>query len=264
MNPVKPEISVIISTYDDRDLIPKKLAEISGQTYFDRAEFLFIEPDSPGKERELIAPFCEAHANCRLIALDERINLYQAWNLGWSEARAPLICISNMDDAMHPSLLEHVLLAFNKENCDVASVLIAKQFIDQEIDSWDIGRLMRLDTSLRCGPFFVWKKELAVDFGKFDERFEIGADKDFWARVTHKNLKIHLIPKVLYLYTKHSTQLSKLDESRKKKEFERNLSREKSYPYVWPVWLRRKIRICRILSRVPYWGRRYFCEVPTN
>ena len=69
------EISVLISTYDDRALVEKKLLELQAQTAFDRAEFIFIEPASPGKEREVLGLFCEQHTNCRLIALDERVGL---------------------------------------------------------------------------------------------------------------------------------------------------------------------------------------------
>ena len=78
------EISVLISTYNDRDLVDKKLREIEAQTAFSRSEFIFVEPASPGNERELLEPFCEQYQNCRLITLEERIGLYRAWNLGWA------------------------------------------------------------------------------------------------------------------------------------------------------------------------------------
>ena len=69
-----PQISVIISTYNDRDLVKKKLLEIQGQTAFNRTEFIFIEPASPGREREILEPFCEQHVNCRLITAEERLS----------------------------------------------------------------------------------------------------------------------------------------------------------------------------------------------
>ena len=52
-----PQISVLISTYNNRRFVAKKLAEIQRQTIFDRSEFIFIETGSPECERELIAPF---------------------------------------------------------------------------------------------------------------------------------------------------------------------------------------------------------------
>ena len=80
------ELSVLISTYDDRALIDKKLREIELQRAFSRVEFIFVEPASPGRERELLEPFCASHPNCRLITFEERLGLYRAWNMGWEAA----------------------------------------------------------------------------------------------------------------------------------------------------------------------------------
>lgn len=251
------EISVIISTYDDRDLIPKKLAEIKAQTFFEHAEFLFIEPDSPGKERELLEPFCRENPNCRLLALDERINLYQAWNLGWSEAQAPLVCITNMDDSMHPRLMEAVISGMSKEGWDIATVLIAKQPFDETSDDWSPSRIHRLELSTRPGPFFVWRKELIERLGAFDDSLQIVGDKDFWARAQDRKLRIGLLPFVGYLNTFHSNQLSKSADASRIKRIEREICSQKTYPHVWPEMLSHQIRRIRVLRRLPFWGRRY-------
>jgi len=246
------EISVLISTYNDRDLVDKKLREIEAQTAFSRSEFIFVEPASPGNERELLEPFCEQYQNCRLITLEERIGLYRAWNLGWAAASAPLVCISNMDDAMHPELLERVLLDAQCRDWDVATVLIAKQPQSQGLDSWDCQRLSKLSWSTRPGAFFTWRKELESSLGMFNEDLEIVGDKEFWARVGHLKLKIELIPEVLYLYTKHPAQLSKRAEFKAKKKAEKQRCLKLGYRYDWPVSLRHRMRWIRWKSCVPF------------
>ena len=246
------EISVLISTYNDRDLVDKKLREIEAQTAFSRSEFIFVEPASPGNERELLEPFCEQYQNCRLITLEERIGLYHAWNLGWAAASAPLVCISNMDDAMHPELLERVLLDAQCRDWDVATVLIAKQPQSLGLDSWDCQRLSKLSWSTRPGAFFTWRKELESSLGMFNEDLEIVGDKDFWARVGHLKLKIELIPEVLYLYTKHPAQLSKRAEFKAKKKAEKQRCLKLGYRYDWPVSLRHRMRWIRLKSCVPF------------
>ena len=249
------EISVLISTYNDRKLVDKKLREVEAQTAFSRAEFIFVEAASPGNERELLEPFCEQYENCRLITLEKRISLYRAWNIGWIEASAPLACISNMDDMMHPKLLEFVLDSGSIDSWDVATVLIAKQSANYDSNLWDYHRLNRLDLSKRPGPFFAWKLDLASDFGYFDTRFEIGGDKDFWSRVSHCKLRIKLIPKILYLYTKHPSQLSKKPEFRQKKLDDRQVGNEKEYPHAWPVSHIYKMRLYCCLRRIPFLRR---------
>lgn len=247
-----PELSVLISTYNDRDFVGKKLLEIRAQTAFERTEFIFIESASPGQERELLEPFCEQYDNCRLIALDERVGLYRAWNLGWQAASAPLVCISNMDDAMHPELLERLLLDAQRRHWDVATVLIAKQGQGAGLDSWDCKRLSKLTWSTRPGAFFAWRNDLREELGMFNEDLEIVGDKEFWARVGHLKLKVGLIPEVLYLYTKHSNQLSKRTEFRARKLAEKQRCLKLDYRYDWPVSLRRRIRWIRLRSHLPF------------
>ena len=250
-----PELSVLISTYDDRALVEKKLREIQQQTTFLRTEFIFIESASPGKEREVLQPFCEQHANCRLIVVEERVGLYQAWNIGWEAAAAPLVCISNMDDTMYPLLLERVIEGMTQNTWDVATVLIAKQGIDDAMNSWDCARLRRLPLSTRPGAFFVWRKDLKDSLGMFNEALTIVGDKDFWARVGHLKLRIGLIPEILYLYTKHPAQLSKRAEFKERKRAERALCFDKGYPHVWPAKLHRKVRWIRCLRKFLFCSR---------
>ena len=250
------EISVIISTFNDRALVEKKLAEIEAQVAFSRAEFIFIEPASPGRERELLEPFCARHVNCRLITFEQRLNLYRAWNVGWEAASAPLVCISNMDDTMHPSLLERVLQEMPKKGCDLLSVLIAKQGVGADLNSFDVRRLKQLDISLRPGPFFVWKRNLLSEFGPFDDRFEVSGDKDFWARAHHCKLKIGLLEEVLYLYTKHPDQLSKSPAFLALRQADSELIGGKEYAHCWSPLLQQRIGRIRKMRRLPLLGER--------
>lgn len=251
------KISVIISTYDDRAFVEKKLAEVRDQTIFDQCEFIFIESASPGKERELLEPFCVANQNCCLIKLEERVTLYKSWNIGWSEARAPLVCISNMDDTMHPRLLEFVALNMNSKKWDVATVLTAKQKLSEGTNTWHRDRIAKLDLSTRPGVFFAWRRELSSQIGMFDESLSIVGDKDFWSKVLSANLRVGLIRKVLYLYTKHDGQLSKRTEFLEARDLENRICEKKQYRYQWPSSIRRGVRIMRLFRKLPILNKFY-------
>ena len=255
-----PELSVLISTYNDRNFVEKKLQEIRAQTAFERTEFIFIEPNSPGGERELLAPFCERYTNCRLITLNEQVTLCQAWNVGWESALAPIVCISNMDDAMHPQLLEQVIEGMARNAWDVATVLIVKQAVDGNRDSWEHQRLRRLELSTRPGPFFAWRTELKDSIGMFDESLVLVGDKDFWSRVAAQGLNVGVLSKILYLYTKHPAQLSKRGEFRQLKKSDRTSCEAKSYPHLWPANYTRKVRWVRWFRKLPFFSRRFFAE----
>jgi glycosyltransferase involved in cell wall biosynthesis len=229
-------ISVILSTYNDRCLVDKKLDEIRQQTLFNESEFIFVETGSPGRERELLEPFCNMHRNCRLITRDERKTLYEAWNIGWDAATAPLLCYSNMDDCMHPALLEQVVKAMNRHHWDACSVLIAKQALSMEPrqDMWSLRHLSSLELSHRPGPFTAWRKTLAEKVGKFDPEFYAAGDKDFWSRLLASKLRFGIVRKVLYIYSKSDQQLSKSDAGKQQRNHDKALAAAKPYPYRWP------------------------------
>lgn len=251
-----PRISVLISSYNNARFVAKKLAEIKAQTWFDCAEFLFIETASPEKERELFEPFCREHSNCRTLTTDERKTLYQAWNIGWREAHAPIVCYSNMDDAMHPRLLEEVATGMEREHWDVATVLIAKQAMDEHWNDW--SRAAALPLSTRAGAFAAWRRELSGRVGWFDERFAAAGDKEFWHRLTSADLRIGLVPKILYLYTRNPESLSLAARKGEGWQREKELLAETNPE--WPAKLRRRIRLIRFIRA--FNPRRFIAELP--
>ncbi len=247
-----PSISVLISTYRNARFVAKKLAELRAQTWFEHAEFIFIETASPERERELLAPFCAAHPNCRLLTTEDRRTLYEAWNLGWQAARAPLVCYSNMDDAMHPRLLEAVVRAMARHQWDACSVLIAGQMAtDARLDDWSPRRLRRLRINSRPGAFTAWRKSLAEKVGMFDAGFVAAGDLDFWSRLVANKLRVGLVPKILYLYTKSPEQLSKTNHAGRAPDRERLAA--KPYPITWPPGNRRRVYALRVVARIFPW-----------
>lgn len=248
-----PKITVLISTFSDLAYVDKKISEVEQQSAFNQAEFIFLETASPEKERELLAPFCAKHANCHLITTDERLNLYEAWNLGWESAKAPLICISNMDDTMHPRLLEFVIAGMEANDWDISTVLVAEQKLtNPKCNSWDIARLKKLKLQNRPGAFFAWKHDLIDRIGAFDSKFTIAGDKDFWARALHKKLSMGYLPHVLYFYSKHSQQLSKTPDFLKLKNQERSYASQKPYPHIWPKAITSGVKRIQLLAKLPF------------
>ena len=228
-----PKISCIISTYADAQYVEKKISEIRAQSIFDQAEFIFVETASPERERDLLAPYIEAFPNIRLVTSDERQTLYQAWNMGWGAAQSDLVCYSNMDDAMHPALLESVVCKMKEhDDWDLCSVLIASQRKESpgEWDSFDGDRLKKLKLGRRPGPFSAWRKSLGEKVGRFDGRYRIIGDKDFWTRADVPSVRIGLVAKVLYLYSIDDGQLSK----RENKDDERQYAKDKGLDLHWP------------------------------
>jgi GT2 family glycosyltransferase len=238
-----PRITVLVSSYRNARFVARKLDEIRCQTSFEHAEFLFIETGSPERERELFAPFCRQNTNCRIIATDDRKTLYQAWNLGWREAAAPIVCYSNMDDAMHPRLLEEVVGAMESRLAGACTALIAKQPMDEQWNDWTPARIARLPLSTRFGAFVAWRTALRAEIGEFDERFAAAGDKEFWHRLS-QNTSVYLIPKILYLYTRNPASLSR--EVRGDERWQKEQALLRSLGVKWPANLKTKVRLARL------------------
>ncbi len=249
MQPTAYRISCIISTYCDAAYVSKKMEEIERQTIFDEVEFIFIETGSPECERELIRPYLDKFSNIKLLTTDDRMGLYQAWNMGWNAAQADVVCYSNMDDALHPCCLEYVANYMEaRREKDLCSVMIAYQYETSkgDRDSFDSERLRHLKISRRLGPFTAWRKDVSERLGMFDENFQVMGDLDFWSRAIDSDVGIGMIYKVLYLYSVAPTQLSKS----KGMETERRYSAGKGIGLSWLSWKGRLLLLHRKLFRL--------------
>ncbi len=247
MREQKYRVSVILSSFDHRDFVARKLEQIKAQSVFKECEFIFIDPQSPGREPQLIRPETERYPNIRLLALEERVSLYAAWNVGWNEAQAPYVCYSNMDDVMHPLLLETVLGEMNKKRLDLCTVLSASQPIAEYGTDFDPKRIRRFPLTDRPGgPFTAWRRTVAGEYGQFAEGFFMAGDKEFWSRMIRLGARWDLIPRILYLFTKDPASLGKqsADDPRKASDNERLAS--SPHPIQWPPAMKRKVRLAAL------------------
>jgi len=257
-HPMPCKISVIISTYNDREFVAKKLAEIREQSIFDAAEFIFVEPDSPQRERELLQPFCEQHANCRLLALDQRVNLFRAWNIGWEAASAPLVCYSNMDDIMHPRLLDAVVSQMSVCDWDVCTVLTARQQLSRipAHDKWSLASLKHMKLFHRPGAFTAWRRSLKDTLGMFDDEYFGAGDKEFWGRIIDQGVKYGMIRKILYIYSKSEQQLSKSPAGEQRRQEDKQRLSCTGYRRYWPYRIFPHYTLMRWVFRL--YPRRYY------
>jgi hypothetical protein len=163
-----------------------------------------------------------------------------------------------MDDAMHPCLLEEVATGMDSRRWDVCTVLIAKQPMDKQWNDW--SRAARLPLSTRAGAFAAWRRELSERVGWFDERFAVAGDKEFWHRLAAAHLRIGLVPKILYLYTRNPESLSAATRQSERWQNEKALLAQTGS--AWPAALKRQIQFIRLLRTIR--PSRYVAELPSS
>jgi hypothetical protein len=191
------EISVIISIYRPGHLFDTFLGNIKEQTIFDFAEVILVLVDSIEDEQLMAKEFAQENSNVILKIINSRISIYEAWNMAISSSTAPLITNMNVDDLRAPDSLQTQVEFMKSHPWVDVGYQDFYYMLDRDLD-WtsivNIGAVSKLSpvtlTELAWfvinpphnGP--IWKRELHINLGLFDESLRSAGDYEFWMRVS--------------------------------------------------------------------------------
>jgi len=115
---MKPEISIIVCTYNGENLIKNCLNSILSQNY-KNFEVLCIDGMSSDKTREIIKGYIKKDKRIKLIINDKRLpegKGYGKW-LGYENAKGEIFGIIDQDNVLQDrNLFEKAVGIFKKEN----------------------------------------------------------------------------------------------------------------------------------------------------
>jgi glycosyltransferase involved in cell wall biosynthesis len=215
----RPNISVIISTYNSEEFLRGRLENLIEQTIFDKIEIIIVNSGSEQNEESIVNEYLQKCSNIKYLKTEKRETIYKAWNRGIKLAEGRYITNANADDRLRNDALEILSEALNK-NTETALVY-AEQYISdiQNPTFMDIdkkNKFIRLEYSkLRllfgyiAGPQSMWRSSIHfVDNIWFNEDLEIAGDYEFVCRISEK---YHLlkVPGVLGIYYKSKNNLNK-------------------------------------------------------
>lgn len=222
-----PLVTAIVSTYASEAFIEGCLANLVGQSIFNRMEILVVDAASPEDEGRIVRRFQENYPNIRYIRTSERIGIYHAWNIGVREAKGKYLTNANTDDRRHPGCTEKLVLALEKHP---ESVLAYSDILITHEKNSEFGRADVVDTARwldydhvnlmrRCevGPMPVWRACLHDELGLFDERYFGAGDYEFWLRASERHPFIH-VKEPLGLYLRYDNNLETRNMQRKLNE----------------------------------------------
>jgi glycosyltransferase involved in cell wall biosynthesis len=155
------------------------------------------------------------YPHLRVIREPDR-NLYHAINKGIRAARGEVIALLNTDDTFPELAFQHAERALAGSDYDL--VLGGAEFFEQEgtgtprhvLRGWAangitednaIGNVTTMNAAF-------YRREIFDRIGVFDERFPLSSDKDFWMRLALVDLRILVIPQILYSYQRHAGSLT--------------------------------------------------------
>jgi glycosyltransferase involved in cell wall biosynthesis len=191
-----PILTVIVSLYKSDKYIDEFLKTLKGQTVFNLIEVVIVAVSPSDFELVTLSALNE-DPNVQIIKIENRIGIYEAWNLAIKASSAPFITNMNVDDQRHPQSLEVQVseLAISgadvlfqdvyytyEENLlwgEISSIALKSEFGEVTFKS-----LLQGYNYPHNAP--MWRRDLHREVGWFDEGFVSAGDHDFWIRTALK------------------------------------------------------------------------------
>jgi glycosyltransferase involved in cell wall biosynthesis len=217
---VKPLISVIIPTYNRKDLLVDAIRSIMAQEP-KNYEIIIVDDGSTDGTEEYIKSFLRHGSGQEILPVRffEKINggVAAARNFGIKQARGEYLAFLDADDVWIEGLLSTVMEYF-KSHKNI-SVVYTDQRISVDYVTQKRSRFKRNPPKHKFPvPFFidnspiqissvVIKKKVLDDVGGFNEKMRIHEDVELWNRISEK-YEFGYIEKPLALYRLRSDNIS--------------------------------------------------------
>ena len=216
-----PEISVIMSVYNEsEEYLRKSMESILNQT-FKNFEFIIIL-DNPENiiAETVIKKYSLKDKRIVFVKNEKNIGLTKSLNNGISIAKGKFIARMDADDISHPKRFEEQISFLNKNNeyglCGTKAYFIDENgkilknvvsTINNNLVSYEEIKRNIVKYNPFIHPSLMFKKQILNEIGMYDENFRLAQDYDFLLRVCSK-CKCQILPEKLLYYRINQKGLS--------------------------------------------------------
>lgn len=212
----KPLVTVIVATYNRGSFLERCLRSILDQDY-ENIECLVIDGASQDDSVAILQRMAAEDSRLRFISEPDNGEVY-AVNKGLDRARGEIIAFQASDDYYLEGAFTHAVngLLADRSIAGVSGQGIyvnemgqylgygatpyKKVFLKEQIR---YVLMVRYKTCFVChGSFFGWKEKL-LKVGKFDPKFSVVPDWDYYLRLTEAGYTFGYIARPLYKFTIH-------------------------------------------------------------
>jgi len=150
----------------------------------------------------------------RVISCEQRISVYEAWNIAIREAQTQYCMNVNTDDRLYPAALQ-TMLSYAAADPDV-DVRYSRCFVTADPDhnklvdilDWPEFTHAALLQKCICGPFPLLKRSAIIEAGLFDPGYLCSGDYEMWLRMSKLGYRFKKIPEVIGTYYDNPAGLS--------------------------------------------------------
>jgi glycosyltransferase involved in cell wall biosynthesis len=204
---VSPIVSVIITTYNRPDLLPRAINSVLNQT-FDNLECIVVDDCSPDSETKTLVQSADDE-RLRYIRHDKNRGVSAARNTGIERSRGEYIAFLDDDDEWLPTKIQKQISVFDDLSDSYAIVYCWMDYYSDNQDEIIEKYRPKLEgnifpKTLDGQPIgststLVVRKDIAEEFDGFDESLPRGVDGDFIRRVSQE-YKFDYVPEALVRY----------------------------------------------------------------
>jgi len=221
-------ISVIIVVQNGERYISQAIESVINQTYQPK-EILVVDGNSCDRTEQIVKTFDKVK-----YIKQQGSGLANARNTGIDSARQDLIAFLDHDDYWTPDKLENQIshfidfpqIQYSYANLNFfleSGCTVPERYNNQNFYHEHIGR---------TPGTMIARRSLFEAIGKFDPRFRIACDADWFTRAKDYKIQVAYIPKVLLYKRIHENNLSK-DIKTNKEEFliimKESIQRQRQY-----------------------------------
>ncbi|MBD2136869.1 glycosyltransferase family 2 protein [Anabaena sp. FACHB-1237] len=201
----KPEISVILATYNRSDYLRNCINSVIEQT-FENWELVIVDDGSEDNTTEVVNSYLQEYRNIRYIKHQNRKAAY-ARNAGIQASFGNYITFIDSDDTYKPHHLKS-RLEFMQGNSEID--LIEGGCEMQEffvVDYFQPHKLISVKECVLGGTFFG-KRQVFFELSGFNN-VAYGEDAEFWKRAEKIFNTYHLKQPETYIYTRSENSITK-------------------------------------------------------
>jgi hypothetical protein len=226
-----PPVDVIVSLFNFHRFIATLEASLDSCGNNPRINFL-IGAVQPTDDERL---WLQSRIGDRGVVtiLEDRVGIYETWNLLIKSGSSPIITNLNADDLRLPHSICRMAQELSGSSCAglygdfflsqnplVSTPTIATlSFVSSLPDSFNRDLVLKSRNYMHCSP--VWKRTLHDRVGFFDESFLSSGDTEFWLRSIRMGERFSKVELVTTVYLHNDEGLSSSIESKGRVEWQR-------------------------------------------
>lgn len=211
---MKPEISIILPSYNYEKYIQKAINSVINQS-FSNWELIIIDDGSVDNSIDLIKQYDDKRIS---LYLQKNLGVSSTLNKGISLSNSKYICFLDADDKYHPDKLKFQLEKI-KSGYDIVTTMVEPidenglrselNHFQQSWNNFDKTKIFNkdvvyhfLEKNYICKSSVMIKKSLFEKYGTFNQKLLTAYDLDLWLRML-TTAKITRIDEVLTYYRWH-------------------------------------------------------------